>query len=58
MKQNILPVVLVSYVCLDNIDQFIEELEAYIDYYNNKRIKSKLKGMSSVQYRIHSSKAA
>ena len=36
----------------------IEELEKdiieYIDYYNNKRIKSKLKGMSPVQYRIHS----
>ena len=36
----------------------IEELETdiieYIDYYNNKRIKCKLKGMSPVQYRIHS----
>lgn len=40
----------------------IEELEKdiieYIDYYNNKRIKSKLKGMSPVQYRLHSSKVA
>ena len=26
----------------------------YIDYYNNKRIKGKLKGMSPVQYRVHS----
>lgn len=26
----------------------------YIDYYNNKRIKGKLKGMSPVNYRIHS----
>jgi putative transposase len=42
----------------DTIDQFIEELEAYIDYYNNKRIKSKLKGLSPVQYRIQSSKVA
>ncbi|HAO59845.1 MAG TPA: hypothetical protein DCQ89_05805, partial [Psychrobacter sp.] len=25
-----------------------------IDYYNNKRIKSKLKGMSPVQYRTQS----
>ena len=36
----------------------IEELEKdiieYIDYYNNKRIKSKLKGMSPVKYREHS----
>lgn len=42
----------------DTVDQFIEELEAYIDYYNNKRIKSKLKGLSPVQYRIQSSIAA
>lgn len=36
----------------------IEELEKdiieYIDYYNNKRINGKLKGMSPVQYRVHS----
>ena len=40
----------------------IEELEKdiieYIDYYNNSRIKSKLKGMSPVDYRKHSSVAA
>ncbi|MDF2942652.1 MAG: family transposase [Herbinix sp.] len=41
-----------------SINQFIEELENYIDYYNNKRIKCKLKGMSPVQYRTHSSKVA
>lgn len=39
----------------------IEELETdiieYIDYYNNKRIKGKLKGMSPVQYRVHSQAA-
>ena len=38
--------------------QTIEELEKdiieYIDYYNNKRIKCKLKGMSPIQYRVHS----
>ncbi|WP_154570253.1 IS3 family transposase, partial [Clostridium botulinum] len=28
------------------------------DYYNNRRIKSKLKGMSPVQYRIQSSMIA
>lgn len=42
----------------ENIYKNIEELEKdiieYIDYYNNKRIKGKLKGMSPVQYRIHS----
>ncbi|MCM3766238.1 IS3 family transposase, partial [Neobacillus niacini] len=30
----------------------------YIYYYNNKRIKAKLKGMSPVQYRIHAQVAA
>ena len=29
-------------------------VEEYIEYYNNRRIKSKLKGMSPVQYRKHS----
>jgi transposase InsO family protein len=38
----------------DSIDEFTEELVKYIDYYNNKRIKSKLKGLSPVQYRIQS----
>ena len=37
---------------------YAEELEndiiEYIEYYNNRRIKSKLKGMSPVQYREHS----
>ncbi len=49
-------------VILSNLEklnaQMIEELEndiiEYIDYYNNKRIKRKLKGMSPVQYRVHS----
>ena len=38
--------------------QTIKELEKdiidYIEYYNNKRIKSRLKGISPVQYRVHS----
>jgi transposase InsO family protein len=38
----------------DTIEQFIKELNTYIDYYNNKRIKSKLKELSPVQYRIQS----
>ncbi len=41
-----------------SISQFIEEVEKYIDYYNNKRINCKLQGMSPVQYRTHSSKVA
>jgi len=42
----------------DSLEHFIEELTAYIDYFNNKRIKSKLKGLSPVNYRIQSSRVA
>lgn len=42
----------------ESIDEFVMELEKYIDYYNNKRIKSKLKGLSPVQYRVQSSLVA
>ena len=38
----------------DSLEHFKKELKEYIDYYNNKRIKCKLKGLSPVQYRIHS----
>ena len=38
----------------NSVAEFKEELEKYIYYYNNKRIKSKLKGLSPVQYRIQS----
>lgn len=42
-----------------SIDDLEKDLIEYIDYYNNKRIKSKLKGMSPVQYRLaHSSLTA
>lgn len=37
-----------------SMDDFNNELVKYIEYYNNVRIKSKLKGLSSVQYRIQS----
>lgn len=37
-----------------SMDEFKMELIKYIDYYNNKRIKSKLKGLSPVQYRLQS----
>jgi len=38
-----------------SMEEFRIELERYIDYYNNKRIKVKLKGLSPVEYRIQSS---
>jgi len=34
-----------------DIEAFKHDLIEYIDYYNNKRIKNRLKGMSPVQYR-------
>ena len=37
-----------------SVSNFIEELHNYIDYHNNKRISLKLKGMTPVQYRNHS----
>ncbi len=42
----------------ESMDHFKQELARYIDYYNNKRIKSKLKGMSPVQYRAHAQQVA
>ena len=42
----------------ESIAHFKKELIEYIDYYNNKRIKGKLKGMSPVNYRIHSQRVA
>lgn len=36
----------------DSIDQLEKAIVAYIGYYNNHRIKSKLNGLSPVQYRI------
>lgn len=38
----------------ESIEHFKKELEKYIHYYNNDRIKLKLKGMSPVKYRTHS----
>ncbi len=37
-----------------NIKELEKDIIEYIKYYNNRRIKSKLKGMSPVQYREHS----
>ena len=38
----------------ETAEQLIKAIEEYIYYYNNKRIKVKLKGLSPVQYRIKS----
>jgi putative transposase len=35
----------------ESIKQFKKELDEYIHYYNNKRIKMKLNGMSPVKFR-------
>ena len=35
----------------ESAEAFMRALEEYIEYYNNKRIKSRLKGKSPVQYR-------
>ena len=37
-----------------SIDELKLAISDYIDYYNNKRIKTKLKGLSPVQYRTQS----
>ncbi|CAG7651100.1 Putative transposase InsK for insertion sequence element IS150 [Paenibacillus allorhizosphaerae] len=42
----------------ESINQFKAELKQYIHYYNHKRIKAKLKGMSPVQYRTHAQQTA
>ena len=41
-----------------SIEEFKKELEDYIDYYNHKRIKGKLKGLSPVDYRNQSLEVA
>ncbi|PFZ44508.1 IS3 family transposase [Bacillus wiedmannii] len=38
----------------ESMEHFKRELENYIHYYNHKRIKTKLKGLSPVKYRIQS----
>ena len=37
-----------------SMDHFKTELIEYLEYYNNERIKSKLKGLSPVEYRTQS----
>lgn len=38
-----------------SVEHFISELIEYIDWYNNKRIKLKLNGLSPVEYRLKAS---
>jgi putative transposase len=42
----------------ESIDHFKNELEDYMNYYNNKRIKANLKGKSPVQYRTLAQQAS
>ncbi|VEA66741.1 Integrase core domain [Serratia plymuthica] len=41
----------------DNVEQLSQEIVSYIDYYNNLRIKQKLKGLSPVEYRTQALRA-
>ncbi|MBX9987301.1 IS3 family transposase [Priestia aryabhattai] len=41
-----------------DMDHFERELKEYIHYYNNTRIKGKLKGMSPVEYSTHANYVA
>jgi putative transposase len=43
---------------LCSFEELKVKIARYMDYYNNKRIKQKLAGMSPVQYRIHTSQLA
>ena len=36
----------------DSVEHFIAELKAYIEWYNTKRIKLKLGGLSPVEFRF------
>ena len=42
----------------DSLDQLEKAIVEYIDYYNNRRIKLKLNGLSPVQHRIQTVGAA
>ncbi|KAA6341040.1 hypothetical protein EZS27_011131 [termite gut metagenome] len=38
----------------ESVEEFIRELDKYIDYYNNERIKVGLNGLSPVQFKYQS----
>lgn len=37
-----------------NYEELIKQIERYIEWYNKDRIKTKLKGMSPIRYKLHS----
>ena len=41
-----------------DLKSVVKQLKAYISYYNNERIKVKLKGLSPVDYRVQAFGAA
>lgn len=49
---------LLSLQKFESMEHFEKELEDYINYYNHKRMKTKLKDLSSVQYRTQILEAA
>ena len=36
---------------VDSVEHFISELEEYIDFWNNRRVRVILNGLSPIQYR-------
>lgn len=48
----------IFYETFNNEQHFLQELEKYITYYNEERIKEKLNGMSPVEYRTHCQQTA
>ena len=42
----------------DSFDSFKEQLDAYIVHWNTRRYQIRLKGMTPVEYRGHSARAA
>ena len=42
----------------ESIEHFKAELTAYLDYYNNRRIKAKFKGLTPAQHRSQAFKVA
>lgn len=51
MMENFFGIIKSELLYAENPEEFVKALEEYIVYYNNKRIKSRLKGKSPVQYR-------
>ncbi|MDL2328024.1 IS3 family transposase [Ruminococcaceae bacterium OttesenSCG-928-A11] len=50
---SILKTELLYLQAFDSMEHFKREYVDYLDYYNNRRINQKLKGMSPAQYRLH-----